>query len=135
MPHHRQARAAASLLSATGSASASVIAARMLAFSRPSGVLSPWHQSEVRRMASEKLDAASQGLVSASMELSLLPYRLLQLGARPSAWTSAGWMNAWMEAAGLWIGVGNAALRPARAKAVRNRARLSRARGIETGAS
>lgn|GEM_PF-1001990 len=135
MSHRRQARAAASLLSATGSASASVIVARMLAFSHSSGVLSPWHQSEVRRMASEKLDAASEGLLSAGMELSMLPYRMLQLGARPSAWTPAGWMNAWMDAGGLWIGVGNAALRPARTKAMRNRARLSRVRGIGGGSS
>lgn len=126
---HHQARTAVELLNTTGSASASVIAARMLAFSDPATVMSPWHQSEAHRMTSEKLAAGGEGMLSAGMELAMLPYRMLQLGARPSAWTPAGWMNAWMDGAGLWIGVGNAALRPAKSAAVRNRTRLARTPG------
>ena len=125
---NRQFRAAVKLLDTTSSASASVIAARMLAFSNPATLLSPWHQAEAQRMSSEKLAAGSQGLVSAGVEMAMLPYRVLQLGARPAAWTPAGCMSAWIDAAGLLAGVGNAALRPASATAVRNRARLARPR-------
>ncbi len=128
MPSRYQARTAADLLTATGNASARVIAARMLAFSDPTGALSPWHQAEAQRMASEKLGAASEGLLSAAAELATLPLRMLQLAARPAAWTASGWMDAWMAGAGLWIGVGNAALRPAKIAVVRNQARLARRR-------
>lgn len=121
-----QARTAAALLNATGNASASVITSRMLAFSNPATMLSPWHQSEAQRMGSEKIDAIHAGMRAASVELTLLPSRMLMIGARPSSWTPTGWMNACMDAAGLWIGVGNAALRPAKSTAVRNRSRLSR---------
>ena len=124
----RQARTALALLNTTGAASASVIATRMLAFSDPTTVLSPWHQSEARRMTLEKIGAAGEGMLSAGAELSMMPMRMLQLSARPSAWTPAGCMDAWMEGAGLWIGVGNAALRPAKTAAVRNRSRLARKR-------
>lgn len=126
MSSRRSARTAAALLNTTGSASASVVAARMRAFANPATALSPWHQAEAQRMGSEKLEAAGAGLLAAASELALLPVRLLQLGARPSTWTPAGWMHAWMEGAGLWIGVGNAALRPVRVAAVRNRDRLAR---------
>lgn len=128
MPRIRQARAAAKLLTTTGNASASVIAARMLAFANPAAPLTPWHRAEAQRMGAEKLTATGEGMLSAGMELAWLPYRMLQLGARHSAWTPSGWMNAWTEGADLWIGVGNAALRPAKSAAVRNRARLSRIR-------
>lgn len=126
MPPRHQARTAADLLTATGNASARVIAARMLAFSDPAGALSPWHQAEAQRMTSEKVGAASEGLFAAGAELAMLPYRMLQIAARPAAWTPGGWMDAWMASAGLWIGVGNAALRPARTTVVRNQARLAR---------
>jgi len=126
MSSRHQARAAADLLTTTGNASARVIAARMLAFSDPAGALSPWHQAEAQRMTSEKVSAASEGLLSAGAELAMLPYRMLQIAARPAAWTPSGWMDAWMASAGLWIGVGNAALRPARTTVVRNQARLAR---------
>lgn len=128
MPTRHPARTAADLLTATGNASARVIAARMLAFSDPAGALSPWHQAEAQRMTSEKVGAASEGLLAAGAELAMLPHRMLQIAARPAAWTPSGWMDAWMASAGLWIGVGNAALRPARTTAVRNQARLARAR-------
>ena len=126
MPARHQVRTAADLLTTTGNASARVIAARMLAFSDPAGALSPWHQAEAQRMTSEKVSAASKGLLSAGAELAMLPYRMLQIAARPAAWTPGGWMDAWMDSAGLWIGVGNAALQPARATVVRNQARLAR---------
>ncbi len=128
MPSPRQARTAVALLTTTGNASARVIAARMLAFSDPAGALSPWHQAETQRMTSEKVGAASEGLASAGAELAMLPYRLLQIAVRPTTWTPSGWMDACMAGAGLWIGVGNAALRPARTVAVRNQARLERPR-------
>ena len=128
MPSRHQARTAADLLTATGTASAHVIAARMLAFSDPGSALSKWHQAEAQRMTSEKVGAASEGALAAGAELAMLPYRLLQIAARPGAWTPGGWVNAWIAGAGLWIGVGNAALRPAKATAVRNQARLARTR-------
>lgn len=128
MPSRHQARTAADLLTATGNASAHVIATRMLAFSDPARALSPWHQAEAQRMASEKVGAASEGALAAGAELAMLPYRMLQIAARPGAWTPGGWVDAWMAGAGLLIGVGNAALRPARTVAVRNQARLARTR-------
>lgn len=126
MPSRDPARAAAALLNATCSASATVISARLMAFSNPANVLSPWHRSEVRRMSAEKVEAMNEGMQAAGMELALLPSRLLGIGARPSTWTASGWMAAWSDAAGLWIGVGNAALRPAKTAVVRNRSRLAR---------
>ena len=69
MPSRHQARTAADLLTTTGNASARVIAARMLAFSDPAGALSPWHQAEAQRMTSEKVGAASEGLLAAGAEI------------------------------------------------------------------
>ena len=129
MPPRDQARTAAALLNAAGNASASVITSRMLAFSNPATMFSPWHQSEAKRMSAEKVDAMQDGMRAASMELALLPSRMLMIGARPTSWTPNGWMGAWTEAASLWIVVGNAALRPAKTTAVRNRSRLARTRG------
>lgn len=129
-PSNRQGRAAAKLLTATGSAAASVIAARMLAFSNPATVMSAWHQAEAKRMTSEKLAAGSDGIVAAGTELAMLPGRMLQLAARPSTWTPMGWMHAWTEGAGLWMGVGNAALAPAESTATRNRRRLAKRAGF-----
>lgn len=129
MPSRDQARIASALLNATGSASASVIAARMLAFSNPATMSSPWHRSEAKRMSAEKVDAMQDSMRAASMELALLPSRMLMIGSRPASWTPNGWMGAWTEAAGLWIGVGNAALRPAKTTAARNHSRLARTRG------
>jgi len=125
----RQARSAAALLNTTAAASASVIAARMLAFSDPASAFSPWHRSEAQRMSSEKLAAARDGAISATLELSLLPWRMWQLASRPAASTPSGWMEAWMRGAELWLGVGNAALRPATQAVVHNRARLAKRRG------
>lgn len=99
MSSGRQIRTAAALLSATGAASASMIAARMPAFSSPTDVLSTWHLSEARRMTSEKINAASECMRSASAELALLPSRMLMISVRPSSRTAAGWMNAWQQAA------------------------------------
>lgn len=126
MSSRRETRAATMLLNATGTAAASVIAARMLAFSNPTTMLSPWHQSEARRMTGEKVDAATEGMQGAGMALAMLPARMLMIGAQPATWTPAGWMGACQQMAELWIGVGNAALRPARDTAVRNQRRLAR---------
>ena len=126
MSPRRETRAATKLLNATGNAAASVIAARMQAFSDPATLLSPWHQSEARRMTTEKLDAVTDGMQAAGMALAMLPARLLMIGARPASWTPGGWIAACNDIAGLWFGVGNAALRPARNTAVSNRRRLAR---------
>lgn len=128
MSSRHQTRSATALLKATSAASANVIAARLLAFSNPATMLSPWHQSEAKRMTSEKINATSDGMLAAGVELGLLPHRMLQLGMRHLSWTPMGWMSAWQEAAGLWIGVGNAALRPAKKTVARNEARLARGR-------
>ena len=128
MSSRRETRAATALLHATGAAAASVIAARVQAFSDPATLLSPWHQSEARRMTAEKADAASDGMQAAGMELAMLPARMLMIGAQPSSWTPTGCMGACHRMAELWIGVGNAALRPVRNTAVRNQRRLARRR-------
>jgi hypothetical protein len=125
MSSRRQVRAATDTLTATGNASASVIAARMLAFSDPTQAGSAWHQAEAQRMVQEKCDATGEGMVAAGMQLAMLPMRMWQLTMRPSSWTPAGAGKAWMDAAGLWLGVGTAALQPARRTAVRNRTRLA----------
>lgn len=127
MPSRDPASKAAALLTTAGTVSAGVIAARILAFSTPDS-LSPWHQAEAQRMVSEKLEAVRDGMHAASIELAMLPTRALMIAARPSSWTAGGWMQAWTDTAGLWIGLGNAALRPATAAATRNRARLARRR-------
>ena len=67
--------------------------------------------------------------MAASAEMGMLPMRMMQVGMKPSMWTPTGWLTAWQEAAGLWVGVGNAALRPAKQTVVRNKARLARTRG------
>lgn len=122
---NRQARTANELLATTTQASASVIAARAMAFSDPATLFSPWQQAEARRMVTEKVTAAGDGMLAASFELAALPWRMLQLVTSPSAWTPSRWMQLCMAGAGVWIGVGNAALRPARNTAVRNRKRLA----------
>ena len=129
MTSRNQTRTATALLNATGAASADVIATRMLAFSNPATMLSPWHQSEAKRMTSEKLNAASEGLQAANAAMAMLPYQMLKISMRPSAWSPTGWMAAWQESAELWVGVGNAALRPAKNTVVRNQARLEKIRG------
>ncbi len=126
MSSRRQTRTAAALLNATGAASANVIATRMLAFSNPATMLSPWHQSEAKRMTSEKINAASEGMLAANAALAMLPYQMLKLGMRPSSWSPSGWMTAWQDAGELLVGVGNAALRPAKKTVVRNQARLEK---------
>jgi hypothetical protein len=125
MPSRRHSRTGAVLLQDAGAAAASVVAARAQAFSTFAGPWSAWHRSELLRMGAEKVDAAGSGLQAAGMELAMLPWRLMQLAIRPGPWTPAGSLRAWTAIAELWFGVGNAALRPARNAAVRNRARLA----------
>lgn len=129
MPPRKQQARSVKLLNSIGNASADVIAARMLAFSNPATLMSPWHQAEAHRMTSEKLTAGSDGMLAAGTELAKLPGRMLQLAARPSTWTPTGWMHAWTEGAGLWFGVGNAALAPAKSAVSRNRTRLAKRSG------
>ena len=123
-----QSRTAATLQNATGVASANVITARVLAFSNPTTVLSPWHQSELRRMVAEKTQAAGDGMLASGTELAMLPLKMMSLVMRPSSWSPGGWMSACQDAAELWISVGNAALRPAKQAVTRNQSRLARTR-------
>jgi hypothetical protein len=122
----KHARTAAKLMVDTGSASASVVSARLLAFSNPFDFMSRQQQREVSRMVSEKLKAGLDGWMAASVEMTAMPWRLLQATARPPAFTPAVAMETWMALGGLWIGVGNAALQPARDAVMANRARLRR---------
>jgi hypothetical protein len=122
----KHARTAAKLMVDTGSASASVVSARLLAFSNPFDFMSRQQQREVSRMVSETLKAGLDGWMAASVELAAMPWRLLQATARPPAFTPAVAMETWMALGGLWIGVGNAALQPARDAVMANRARLRR---------
>lgn len=124
----RQARAAAHLLLATTGASASVITTRSLAFCDAAPASSRWRHAEAQRMSTEKLAAAGQGWLAACAALALLPYRSLAIASQPRTWTPAGWFAAWLAQTELLIGVGNAALRPARSAAVRNHYRLARRR-------
>jgi hypothetical protein len=121
---NKQAHVAAKLLAQTSSASLSVVSSRLLALANPRDFLSRRQQRETRLMVSEKLTAAFDGCMSASAELAALPYRMLLATAKPSTLTPSGCMEAWMAWGGLWIGVGNAALKPAHSTVVGNRARL-----------
>ena len=121
---NRQAKRAAKLVADTSSAAVSVASSRLLALADPSEFLSARQQREVARMLTEKMTAGFDGWMSASAAMAALPLRMLQASARPSAFTPAGCMEAWMAMGGLWIGVGNAALQPARNTVVENRARL-----------
>jgi hypothetical protein len=122
--HDKHARTAARLMADTGSASASVVSARLLAFSNPFDFMSRHQQREVSKMVSEKVKAGFDGWMAASAEMVAMPFRLLQATARPSAFTPVVAMETWMALGGLWIGVGNAALRPARNTVMANHARL-----------
>ena len=125
--HHTPASVAAWRMVDTGQASASVVSARLIALSNPFDFMSRQQQREVSRMVAEKLQAGIEGWLAASAALAVLPLRVLQSTApRPAAFTPAVAMETWMALAGLWIGVGNAALEPARRAVVANRARLHR---------
>jgi hypothetical protein len=129
MPVQNQpARTAARLLADTGSASASVVSARLLAFANPFDFMSRQQQREMSKMVNEKVKAGYDGWLAASAELAAMPFRLLQATSRPSAFTPAVAMETWMGLAGLWIGVGNAALQPARKTVMANHARLRHGR-------
>jgi len=128
MPSRRHSRTGAVLLYDAGAAATSVIAARVLEFSSCSRPWTAWHHSELRRMGDEKVEAASAGLYAAGLELAMLPWRTMQVGTRPASWTPAGCMAAWAAMTELWLGACNAALRPARNAALRNRSRLARRR-------
>ena len=71
----------------TGSASASVVSARLLALSNPFDFMSRQQQREVSKMVSEKMEAGFDGWMAASAEMAALPLRLLVATARPSAFT------------------------------------------------
>lgn len=120
---NRQSRIAGKQMAEAGAASFEVISSRLLALSDPGGLLSPRQQREVGRMIGEKLAAGMDGWVAAGIEMSLMPYRVLQAMSRPPASVAEG-VASWLD---LWMGVGNAAMRPARRTVLANRKRLGRA--------
>ena len=122
----KQARIAAKLASDTGAASLSVMSSRLFALSDPREFGSARQQREVKRMVDEKMAAGIGGWMAAATEMSLMPYRMMQTGTKPGAF-GAG-LDSWMMLGNLWLGVGNAALRPARKTVVANRSRLRKAR-------
>ncbi len=122
----KQARIAAKLAADTGAASLSVMSSRLLALSDPREFGSARQQREVKRMVNEKMAAGVGGWMAAATEMSLMPYRLMQTGGKTGA--LGGGLDSWMTLGNLWLGVGNAALRPARKTVVANRSRLRKAR-------
>ncbi len=121
----RQSRRSTRLVAETGAASAAVIAMRLAAMADPTRASSPRQQAELRRMVREKQVAGQQGAWDAATQLALLPTRAMAAFATPAALTPSGYLDACGKLAALWLGVGNAALAPARRKAVGNRKRLS----------
>ncbi len=122
----KQARIAAKLAADTGAASLSVMSSRLFALSDPREFGSARQQREVKRMVDEKMAAGVGGWMAAATEMSLMPYRLMQSGSKSG--TFGGGLESWMTLGNLWLGVGNAALRPARKAVVANRSRLSRSK-------
>lgn len=120
----------AQLLTDTASASAEVISARMVRLSDPREFLSARQQREVGEMVSEKMYAGAQGWAGAVAEAWLLPFRAASAFGKPSAFTPIGAMRAASEIGALWLGVGDAALRPAKTKASSNRTKLRKAKRL-----
>jgi hypothetical protein len=105
-----------------------VMSARLLAMSDPREFGSQEQIREVSGMVSEKLQAGAQGWAGAALELGMLPYRMAWTFASPSMLTASGAARAWAEAGSLWLGVGNAAMAPARSKVMANRSKLRKRR-------
>lgn len=122
------ARRAGQRLGDAGLASAEVIAARLQDLADPAALGSARQQREVARMVSEKVSAAAEGTWAAAGAMAVLPMRWMQLIARANALTPEGWMRLCAEAAEMWVGVGDAAMAPARAAVFDNRSRLRRRR-------
>ena len=129
MPRHtKQSRVATRILTDTASASMEVISSRLLALSDPLEFGSQKQMRELTGMVSEKMQAGAQGWAGAALELGMLPYRMAWAFANPSTLTASGAAKAWTEAGSLWLGVGNAAMAPARSKVMANRSKLRKRR-------
>ena len=105
-----------------------VIASRLLALSDPRAFGSQTQMRELSGMVSEKVQAGAQGWAGAALELGMLPYRMAWTFVSPSMLTASGAAKAWTEAGSLWLGVGNAAMAPARSKVMANRSKLRKRR-------
>lgn len=124
----RPSRATLPLLHDTASASSEVVALRMLDFADPAAWTSTRNQREATRMLQEKWQAGGEGAAAAWMAMARMPLIGAQSGVWFAPWQPQAWWRLWGSMAEAWMGLGNAALRPATRKAVANRRRL-RARG------
>jgi hypothetical protein len=120
----RPSRASLPLLTETAAASSEVIAARMRVFADPSSWASASGQHEAQRMLHEKFSASGQGAYAAWLAMARMPLQAAQSGVWLTPWQPQAWWRLWSSMAEAWMGVGNAALRPATRKAVANRRRL-----------
>ena len=120
----RQVNRSAKLMADTATASAEVIAARLMKLGNPREFMTARQQRDIGGMVSEKMVAGMQGWMGAVTEAWLLPSRTIATLSRPSAYTPEGAARAAGEIGALWLGVGDAALRPAKRKASSNRTRL-----------
>ena len=120
----RPSRASLSLLTDTAMASADVIAARMRVFADPSTWGSAGSQREAQRMLQEKLSASGEGAYAAWVAMARMPLQAAQSGVWLAPWQPQAWWRLWSSTAEAWVGLGNAALRPATRKAVANQRRL-----------
>lgn len=105
-----------------------VISSRLLAMSDPREFGSQKQMRELSGMVSEKMQAGAQGWAGAALELGMLPYRMAWTFANPSTLTASGAAKAWTEVGSLWLGIGNAAMAPARSKVMANRSKLRKGR-------
>ena len=129
MPKHtKQSRVATRILTDTASASMEVISSRLLALSDPLEFGSQKQMRDLTGMVSEKMQAGAQGWAGAALKLGMLPYRMAWTFANPSMLTASGAAKAWTEVGSLWLGVGNAAMAPARSKVMANRSKLRKRR-------
>jgi hypothetical protein len=120
----RPSRASLPLLTDTSVASADVIAARMRMFADPSTWGSASSQREAQRMLQEKLSATSEGAYAAWVAMARMPLQAAQSGVWLAPWQPQAWWRLWSSMVETWMGLGNAALRPATRKAVANQRRL-----------
>lgn len=128
MAIRRSTARSARLLTDTGLASGEVITRRLAGFATPGASGSARQQREATRMVTEKVQAGIEGAGAAGLALTFLPMRAWAAFADPRALTPAGYATACGRVASLWMEVGQAALAPARHKAVANRRRLARQR-------
>lgn len=123
----RNSRTSTRLLGATALAASQVVSDRLLGLADPAAFGSRRQQREIQRMFDEKSSAAFAGWFAAASEMMLMPMRLAAFAWRAPMSISPG-AEPWTSIGNLWLGVGNAAMRPVHRAVVANRKRLSRAR-------